>query len=49
MAKRKNQHIVPHSQGWAVKSEGSSRASGVFETQKEAIAYLSKKYLIWEY
>lgn len=38
MSKRKNQHIVPHSKGWAVKSEGSSRASGIFETQREAIA-----------
>ena len=43
MAKRKNQHIVPHSQGWAVKSEGSSRASGVFETQKEAITQCQPK------
>ena len=38
MSKGKNQHIVPHPGGWAVKSEGSSRASRVFETQKEAIA-----------
>ena len=38
MAKKKNQHIVPHAEGWAVKSEGSSRASRVFETQQEAIA-----------
>lgn len=38
MAERKNQHIVSHSEGWAVKSEGSSRASRVFETQKRAIA-----------
>lgn len=38
MSKRKNQHIVPHSQGWAVKSEGSSKPSRVFKTQSEAIA-----------
>ena len=38
MAKGKNQHIVPHPEGWAVKSEGSSRANRVFETQQEAIA-----------
>ncbi|MBD2115173.1 MULTISPECIES: DUF2188 domain-containing protein [Cyanophyceae] len=31
------QHIVPHPKGWAVKSEGASRASSVHPTQKEAI------------
>jgi len=34
---KKNQHIVPHPQGWAVKSEGSSKASSVHSTQAEAI------------
>ena len=38
MSKRKNQHVVPYPEGWAIKSEGSSRASGVFNTQREAIA-----------
>jgi uncharacterized protein YdaT len=33
----KNQHVIPHQQGWAVKSEGASKASSVHETQKEAI------------
>lgn len=33
----KNQHVIPHQQGWAVKSEGVSKASSVHETQKEAI------------
>lgn len=36
MSKR-NQHIVPHEDGWAVKGAGSSRASSVHRTQKEAI------------
>jgi uncharacterized protein YdaT len=36
MAKR-NQHVVPHQEGWAVKSEGSQRASSVHKTQAEAI------------
>ena len=36
MTKRKNQHVVPHEQGWAVKSEGSERATQVFSTQQEA-------------
>jgi hypothetical protein len=36
MSKR-NQHVVPHSEGWAVKPEGAGRASSVHETQREAI------------
>jgi uncharacterized protein YdaT len=34
---QKNQHVVPHSEGWAIKSEGASKASSVHRTQKEAI------------
>lgn len=33
----KNQHVVPHAEGWAVKSPGSSRAASVHSTQKSAI------------
>lgn len=33
----KNQHVVPHPQGWAVKSEKSERPSSVHQTQQEAI------------
>lgn len=33
----KNQHVVPHSGKWAVKSDGSKRASRVVNTQQEAI------------
>ena len=36
---RRNQHVVPHSEGWAVKAEGSSRATRIFMTQDEAIEY----------
>lgn len=36
---RRNQHIVLHPQGWAVKKEGSSRATAIFDTQEEAIEY----------
>lgn len=36
MSKR-NQHVVPHSDGWAVKPEGGHRASVVVPTQQEAI------------
>ena len=35
----KNQHIVPHSEGWGVKGEGNSKVTRVFETQRDAIAY----------
>ncbi|MDG5788826.1 DUF2188 domain-containing protein [Evansella sp. AB-P1] len=31
------QHVVPHSDGWAIKREDSERASYVYETQKEAL------------
>lgn len=37
MSKR-NQHVVPHPEGWAVKGAGSKRATLVTDTQAEAIA-----------
>lgn len=36
MAKR-NQHVVPHGDRWAVRGAGSQRASSVHGTQAEAI------------
>lgn len=33
----KNQHVVPHEGGWAVKGAGNSRATSVHETQAGAI------------
>ncbi len=36
---RRNQHVVPHPEGWAVKAEGSSRATRIFITQEEAIDF----------
>ncbi|OJY95523.1 MAG: hypothetical protein BGP25_06445 [Lysobacterales bacterium 63-13] len=33
----KNVHIVPHSDGWAVKIEGNDRATSVHDTQEQAI------------
>ncbi len=33
----KNQHVVSHEDGWAVKGEGNTRATSVHKTQKEAI------------
>ncbi|QCB53930.1 DUF2188 domain-containing protein [Sphingopyxis sp. PAMC25046] len=32
----KNQHVVPHASGWAVRGAGNSRASSVHSTQAEA-------------
>ena len=36
---KKNQHVVPHAEGWAVKPAGGERASGVYSTQQEAIEH----------
>ena len=33
----KNQHVVPHGEGWAIQSEGSRRITSVFGTKREAI------------
>jgi len=33
---RNNRHVVPSGDGWAVRREGASRASGIFGTQREA-------------
>ncbi|WP_312283240.1 DUF2188 domain-containing protein [Pseudescherichia sp.] len=33
----KNQHVVTHPEGWAVKGEGNERATSVHSTQAEAI------------
>ncbi len=33
----RNQHVVRHERGWAVKGAGNGRATGVFGTQAEAI------------
>lgn len=37
MASKKDVHVVPHGNGWATKTEGSSRAGKVTSTQKQAI------------
>ena len=33
----KNQHVVKHSDGWAVKGAGNQKATKITPTQKEAI------------
>ena len=34
---KRNQHVVPHEDGWAVRGAGSQKASSVHSTQREAI------------
>lgn len=36
-------HVIPKDDKWQVKKSGATRASGVFSTQKEAIASGSKQ------
>lgn len=38
----KNQHVVKHPNGWAVKGAGNSKATAVADTQKEAAAIARK-------
>lgn len=35
---KRNQHVVPHPKGWAVKGAGASKATSVHSTQKSAIS-----------
>ncbi|EKD40990.1 MAG: hypothetical protein ACD_74C00087G0003 [uncultured bacterium] len=37
MTNGKNQHVVKHPKGWAVKGEGNVKATKVTTTQKQAI------------
>ncbi len=37
MSKGKDQHVVPHQDGWAVKGSGNSRATSIQPTQQKAI------------
>ncbi|MXX57047.1 MAG: DUF2188 domain-containing protein [Gemmatimonadales bacterium] len=39
MTRKRNQHVVPGKNGWAVKASGSPKATKVFDTQREAIAW----------
>jgi hypothetical protein len=38
VTKGKNQHVVKHSKGWAVKGAGDSKATKITRTQLDAIA-----------
>lgn len=37
MADKKNVHVVPHKDGWAVRSEGSERADSVHDRKSDAM------------
>lgn len=37
MSKGKNQHVVPHPEGWAVRGEGNERYTYITPTQSESI------------
>jgi uncharacterized protein YdaT len=37
MSKGKNQHVVRHADGWAVRGAGNERVTRVADTQREAI------------
>lgn len=39
MTRGKNQHVVKHPNGWAVKGAGNGKATKVTDTQKEAIEH----------
>lgn len=35
---KKNQHVTPHPEGWAVRGAGNQRATSIHTKQSEAIA-----------
>ncbi|MDF1817050.1 MAG: DUF2188 domain-containing protein [Immundisolibacteraceae bacterium] len=39
---KKNQHVVPHGNDWAVKGAGNQKATSVHSTQLEAIGQAKK-------
>ena len=39
---RKGQHVVPNGEKWSIRKAGSERASGTFDTQKEAVENAKK-------
>lgn len=38
----KNQHVVPHENGWAVRGEGNNRYTHISPTQSEAIVIATR-------
>lgn len=37
MSSKRNQHVVPHDGGWAVKGAGAERATAVYSTKLPAV------------
>ncbi len=36
---KSNQHVVPKDRGWAVRKQGSVKATKIFKTQTEAVKF----------
>jgi cytochrome oxidase Cu insertion factor (SCO1/SenC/PrrC family) len=39
MSKGKNQHVVPHGDGWAVRGAGNEKVTRQFDTQRQAVDF----------
>ena len=37
MSSKRNQHVVPHTEGWAVKGAGAQRATETFDRKADAV------------
>ncbi len=37
MSGKRNQHVVPHGDGWAVKGAGADRATAIYPTKQPAV------------
>ena len=37
MSGKRNQHVVPHKDGWAVRGAGAERATAVYPTKQPAV------------
>ncbi|MBN8279024.1 MAG: DUF2188 domain-containing protein [Gammaproteobacteria bacterium] len=37
MSGKRNQHVVPHQDGWAVRGAGAQRASEIFDRKTDAV------------
>lgn len=37
MTAKRNQHVVPHEDGWAVRGAGSQRATEIFDRKSDAV------------
>ena len=47
MGRPQNIHVVPRNEGWAVRKEGTSRATSVHQTQRDAVDAARKMARTW--